>query len=204
MDINVIPVNPSADEILGQKSYKRLTDVPGNVDIVDVFRPSEDVPNYVQDVIQKKPKVFWEQLKFTIQRQKKRSPQQGSRSSLIVACFKSIINSDTSLTLAEKFYNFLVTSRIENVLLPRPGSPRLSNTQFHVFKFHRFVRIRIQAEHLHRLERFPRVLVTQIKPVRVTVNFEKRFGLGWIFQLPCENQNCSRSAPSVIFQWDER
>ena len=58
----VIPVNPSADEILGQKSYKRLTDVPGNVDIVDVFRPSEDVPNYVQDVIQKKPKVFWEQL----------------------------------------------------------------------------------------------------------------------------------------------
>jgi len=58
----VVPVNPTADEILGTKSYKRLTDVPGEVDIVDVFRPSEDVPNYVQDVIQKKPKVFWEQL----------------------------------------------------------------------------------------------------------------------------------------------
>jgi uncharacterized protein len=58
----VIPVNPSADEILGQKSYKRLVDVPGDIDIVDVFRPSEDVPNYVSDVIQKKPKVFWEQL----------------------------------------------------------------------------------------------------------------------------------------------
>ncbi len=58
----VIPVNPSADEILGQKSYKRLVDVPGNIDIVDVFRPSDDVPNYVQDVIRKKPKVFWEQL----------------------------------------------------------------------------------------------------------------------------------------------
>jgi uncharacterized protein len=58
----VVPVNPSADEIMGQKSYKRLIDVPGEVDIVDVFRPSEDVPNYVQDVIQKKPKVFWEQL----------------------------------------------------------------------------------------------------------------------------------------------
>jgi len=55
-------VNPSADEILGQKSYKRLADVPGDIDIVDVFRPSEDVPNYLQDVIQKKPKVFWEQL----------------------------------------------------------------------------------------------------------------------------------------------
>jgi hypothetical protein len=58
----VIPVNPSADEILGQKSYKRLMDVPADVDIVDVFRPSEDIPNYVQDVVQKKPKVFWEQL----------------------------------------------------------------------------------------------------------------------------------------------
>jgi predicted CoA-binding protein len=58
----IIPVNPSADEILGQKSYKRLADVPGDIDIVDVFRPSEDVPNYLQDAIQKKPKVFWEQL----------------------------------------------------------------------------------------------------------------------------------------------
>ena len=58
----VIPVNPSADEILGQKSYKALSEVPGEVDIVDVFRPSEDVPNYVKDVITKKPKVFWLQL----------------------------------------------------------------------------------------------------------------------------------------------
>jgi len=58
----VIPVNPTADEILGQKAYKRLSDVPGAVDIVDVFRPSEDVPNYIQDVLEKKPKVFWEQL----------------------------------------------------------------------------------------------------------------------------------------------
>ena len=58
----VIPVNPTADEILGKKSYKKLTDVPGEVDIVDVFRPTEDVPNYVEDVIKVKPKVFWEQL----------------------------------------------------------------------------------------------------------------------------------------------
>ena len=58
----VIPVNPTADEILGQKSYRKLSDVPGPVDIVDVFRPSADIPNYVADVIEKKPKVFWEQL----------------------------------------------------------------------------------------------------------------------------------------------
>ena len=58
----VIPVNPSAEEILGEKSYRKLSDVPGPVDIVDVFRPSEDVPNYVDEVIAKKPKVFWLQL----------------------------------------------------------------------------------------------------------------------------------------------
>src|SRR5579862_3201316 len=45
----IIPVNPSADEILGEKSYKKLSDIPKEtkIDIVDVFRPSEDVPNYV-------------------------------------------------------------------------------------------------------------------------------------------------------------
>jgi uncharacterized protein len=59
---NVIPVNPTADEILGRKSYKKLSDVQEKIDIVDVFRPSEDVPNYVEDTIKVKPKVFWEQL----------------------------------------------------------------------------------------------------------------------------------------------
>jgi len=59
---DVIPVNPSADEILGRKSYKRLSDVPEKIDIVDVFRPSEDIPNYVDDVIKVHPEVFWEQL----------------------------------------------------------------------------------------------------------------------------------------------
>jgi uncharacterized protein len=58
----VIPVNPSANEILGEKAYAKLGDIPEDVDIVDVFRPSEDVPNYVVEVIRKKPKVFWLQL----------------------------------------------------------------------------------------------------------------------------------------------
>jgi uncharacterized protein len=58
----IIPVNPTADEILGEKAYKKVSEIPDQVDIVDVFRPSEDVPNYVEDVINKKPKVFWLQL----------------------------------------------------------------------------------------------------------------------------------------------
>ena len=59
---NVIPVNPTADEILGRKSYKRLSEISEKIDIVDVFRPNEDIPNYVEDVIKVRPKVFWEQL----------------------------------------------------------------------------------------------------------------------------------------------
>jgi uncharacterized protein len=60
----IIPVNPTATEILGEKSYKKLSDIPSDVkiDIVDVFRPSEDVPNYVAEVLERKPNVFWLQL----------------------------------------------------------------------------------------------------------------------------------------------
>jgi len=49
----IIPVNPFADEILGEKTYKSLKDIPKDIkiDIVDVFRPSEDVINVVKDAI---------------------------------------------------------------------------------------------------------------------------------------------------------
>ena len=59
---NVIPVNPSAESILGRKCYKSLLDVPERIDIVDVFRPSEDVPPIVKDAITKRVKVVWMQL----------------------------------------------------------------------------------------------------------------------------------------------
>jgi uncharacterized protein len=61
---NVIPVNPTLTEVLGRKSYPRITDVPEKIDIVDVFRRSEDVPAVLDDVIKKKDgiKVFWMQL----------------------------------------------------------------------------------------------------------------------------------------------
>ncbi|MGH9933683.1 MAG: CoA-binding protein [Nitrososphaerales archaeon] len=59
---NVIPVNPTAEEILGRKSYKTLLDVPDKIDIVDVFRPSEHVPPIVNDAIAKGVKVVWMQL----------------------------------------------------------------------------------------------------------------------------------------------
>ena len=59
---NVIPVNPTTTEILGRKTYPKVSDVPGQVDIIDVFRRLEDVPPVVDDAIKKKGiKVIWMQ-----------------------------------------------------------------------------------------------------------------------------------------------
>jgi predicted CoA-binding protein len=59
---NVIPVNPTITEVLGRKSYPSIADIPDNVDVVDVFRRSEDVPPVVNDAINKKGiKVIWMQ-----------------------------------------------------------------------------------------------------------------------------------------------
>lgn len=60
---NVIPVNPVYDQILGNKSYPKVSDIPHHVDIVDIFRKSEDVLPVVQDAILKIGiKVIWMQL----------------------------------------------------------------------------------------------------------------------------------------------
>jgi uncharacterized protein len=57
---NIIPVNPSANEILGKRTYAKVSDIKSQVDIIDVFRPSEDVYSVVEDSV-KKPgvKVIW-------------------------------------------------------------------------------------------------------------------------------------------------
>ena len=49
-------------EIMGKKVYRKLTDVPGDIDIVDVFRRPSDIPPHVDDMIAKKPKAVWFQL----------------------------------------------------------------------------------------------------------------------------------------------
>lgn len=74
---NVIPVNPTADEILGKKCYKNLREIPGSVDIVDVFRPSEDVPPIVKDAIAKGVKVVWMQLGISNEEATKEASEKG-------------------------------------------------------------------------------------------------------------------------------
>jgi predicted CoA-binding protein len=57
---DVIPVNPTVDEILGRKSYRSLSEVPGPIDIVNVFRPGAEIPAVIEAVVQRDDiKVVW-------------------------------------------------------------------------------------------------------------------------------------------------
>lgn len=58
----IIPVNPNETQVLGEKSYARLEDVPQKIDIVDIFRRAEDVPPVVEGAIHAGAKVVWMQL----------------------------------------------------------------------------------------------------------------------------------------------
>ena len=57
----IIPVNPKADEIMGEKVYKSLSDIPIKVDVVQVFRKPEDIPPVVDEAIKIGAKVVWMQ-----------------------------------------------------------------------------------------------------------------------------------------------
>jgi predicted CoA-binding protein len=58
----IVPVNPNEREVLGEKSYARVEDVPGKIEIVDIFRRPEDVPPVVDGAICAGAKVIWMQL----------------------------------------------------------------------------------------------------------------------------------------------
>ena len=61
----VVPVPvyyPDVQEIMGAKVFRRLADVPGPVDIVDVFRRPSDIPPHVQDILALRPRAVWFQL----------------------------------------------------------------------------------------------------------------------------------------------
>ncbi|WP_018259041.1 CoA-binding protein [Halomicrobium katesii] len=59
----IVPVNPFADEILGERAYDSLSDVAATVDIVDVFRPSEEVAGIVDETLDREDvRVLWTQL----------------------------------------------------------------------------------------------------------------------------------------------
>ena len=58
----VIPVPvyyPEVTEILGKRVYRRLTEIPGNIDLVDVFRRSHDINGHVEEMLAKRPMAVW-------------------------------------------------------------------------------------------------------------------------------------------------
>ena len=61
----IVPVPvyyPDVTSILGQPVYRRVVDVPGELDLVDVFRRPQDVPAHVDDLLAKRPRAVWLQL----------------------------------------------------------------------------------------------------------------------------------------------
>jgi uncharacterized protein len=62
MGLQIVPVPvyyAEATQILGEKVYRRVADVPGEIDIVDVFRRSNDVAAHLPDLLAKKPRAVW-------------------------------------------------------------------------------------------------------------------------------------------------
>jgi len=75
---DVIPVNPVYDSILGRKSYPKVSDIPHLVDIVDIFRKSEDILPITRDVIHKQGiKVLWMQLGIHNQEARENAEKNG-------------------------------------------------------------------------------------------------------------------------------
>ena len=67
---DIVPVNPFADEIFGENAYDSLEDVPDDIDMVNVFRPSEEVPEIVDDLLARHEdrgdiEALWLQLDIT-------------------------------------------------------------------------------------------------------------------------------------------
>jgi len=76
---NIIPVNPTIAEVLGKKSYPTIADIPEKIDIVDIFRRSEDVPAVIDDALNKKDeiKVIWMQSGIYNEDAERKAKQHG-------------------------------------------------------------------------------------------------------------------------------
>ena len=73
----VIPVNPREPDVLGEKSYASLSDIPDKVDIVDVFRRAEDTPPIADEAVKIGAKVFWLQLGISSEEAAERAGKGG-------------------------------------------------------------------------------------------------------------------------------
>jgi predicted CoA-binding protein len=73
----IIPVNPMYEEVLGEKCYGSLRDLPGPVDMVDCFRKSAEIPAIAQDAIALGARVLWMQLGVENAQARQRAEEAG-------------------------------------------------------------------------------------------------------------------------------
>jgi hypothetical protein len=77
-DIVPVPVYfPEVTEILGERVYRKLGDIPGDIDMVNVFRRPKDIPPHVDDILAKRPKSVWMQLGISHDEVAKRLVDEG-------------------------------------------------------------------------------------------------------------------------------
>jgi predicted CoA-binding protein len=65
LGLEIVPVPvyyPDVSEILGEQVYRKVADIPGNIDMVNVFRRPKDIDAHLDDILAKKPKSVWFQL----------------------------------------------------------------------------------------------------------------------------------------------
>ena len=93
----VLPVNPNADEILGEKCYRTLKNIPDEVDMVNVFRSPEHLPQIVEDALEIGVKSLWTQLGIVHREATGRASQAG----LFVIIDKCMMTEHQKLTLDE-------------------------------------------------------------------------------------------------------
>lgn len=74
---DVIPINPNADHIHGRRSYASIAEVEGQIDIVDVFRPSDQAAAVVREALDNRPKMIWLQEGIYSDEAEKLARQEG-------------------------------------------------------------------------------------------------------------------------------
>ncbi|HOP85122.1 MAG TPA: CoA-binding protein [Syntrophorhabdaceae bacterium] len=73
----IIPVNPKYDEVLGERCFKKLSDIEESVDVVDIFMGSDKVLPVVEEAIKIKPKCIWLQLGIKNEEAKRLAEEKG-------------------------------------------------------------------------------------------------------------------------------
>lgn len=73
----IVPVRPGVNEILGEKCYKNLTDIPFKIDVVDIFRKSDAVTLIVDEAIEIGAKAVWLQLGIANEKAEKKAREKG-------------------------------------------------------------------------------------------------------------------------------